>query len=263
MKVNDFKKLYEYVDKDSEVYIITKGLKFNPITEVRTLILSEIEKTSPNRYLKLCVNVTGVGHVKMNSLRTNSKKFNSYLINRVLLDEVISKLNLSLCDLIASKDILIKKVSSINSSLDRKLNVIEKQKSKVSVVSKNRVDDDFKKWIKSTRAKLYKNVTKSENMVFKKLSSAFGRRVKKQKPFVIDGKSYFADIYIKSMKLIIEVDGGYHKLIEQQEKDEVRDKAFASIGYTTIRITNEQAHNRKFMQEFIQRLKDLKTKNLK
>lgn len=63
------------------------------------------------------------------------------------------------------------------------------------------------------------------------------------------------------MKIIIEVDGGYHKLLEQQEKDEFRDKAFSSIGYTTIRITNEQAHDRKFMQGLVQRLKDLKTEN--
>lgn len=261
MKVNDFKKLYEYVGKDKEVYIITKGLKFNPITDVRKLILAEIEKVSPNRYLRLCVNVTGIGHVKMNSLRTSSKKFNSYLINRILLDEILTKLNLSYPDLIASKDILIKKVTSINSSMERKVHAIEKQKSKISVISKTRVDDEFKKWIKSTRTKLYKSVTESENRVFKKLYSAFGKRVKRQKPFVINGKSYFADIYIKSMKIIIEVDGGYHQLLEQQEKDEFRDKAFSSIGYTTIRITNEQAHDRKFIQGLVQRLKDLITEN--
>lgn len=260
MKVKDFEKLYEYVGKDSEVYIITKGLKFNPITDVRKLILAEIGKVSPNRYLKFCVNVTGVGHVKMNSLREN-KKFNSYLINRTLLDEILSKLNLSFYDMVASKDVLIKKISSINSSMERKINAIEKQKSKISVISKTRVDDKFKKWIKSTRKELFEKVTESENRVFKKLYSALGKRVKRQKPFVINGKSYFADIYIKSMKLIIEVDGGYHKLLEQQEKDEIRDKAFESVGYKTIRVTNEQAHDRKFMQGLVQRLKDLKTED--
>lgn len=262
MNSREFKKLYEYVNTDSQVYIITKGQKINPVTDVRKLILAEIDKLSPDCYLKLNVNITKKGWVQMNSVRTN-KSFNSYCINIQKLNPILDKLNLNLNELIKSKDIFIKKKSSIDSSLERKLKIKEKNESRVSVISKRPIDDKFKKWIKSTMNELSKNVTESENIVFRKLQSAFGKRVKRQKPFVINGKSYFADIYIKSMKLIIEVDGGYHKLLEQKEKDEIRDKSFESIGYKTIRVTNEQAHDKEFMKGFIQKIKELKNGKLK
>lgn len=48
---------------------------------------------------------------------------------------------------------------------------------------------------------------------------------------------YFPDLFFRNEKILIEIDGGYHK--RQQEKDARRDKFFANHGFTTIRIKNE------------------------
>ena len=77
-------------------------------------------------------------------------------------------------------------------------------------------------------------------LLYYKLKKTFKERIKVQNPFLIKGKLYYADISIPSLKLIIEVDGGYHSTPEQQVKDKQRDEAFKSIGYTTLRFTNEQ-----------------------
>lgn len=261
MNSRDFKKLYEYINNDNEVYIITKGLKFNPITDVRKTIIAEIDKLSPQSYLRISSNITKNGCSQINSIRMD-KRFNSYLINISNLKPILDYLGLDIKSLLNSKDIFVKKRKSIDASVEKKVLSKEKEKSKIKVTADNRVDDNFKKWIKSTRNDLYKNETNGEKAAYKKLYSAFGKRVKIQHPFVIKGKSYFADICIKSKKLIIEVDGGYHNTEEQITKDKKRDEAFASIGYTTIRITNNQAMDKKFMQEMVKNIKESKSKNL-
>ena len=75
---------------------------------------------------------------------------------------------------------------------------------------------------------------------------------------MIDGKVYYADLCVKSLKLIIEVDGGYHNTDAQKKKDEERDKAFASIGYKTIRCSNEDACSKKFANELLKTIESLK-----
>jgi len=49
------------------------------------------------------------------------------------------------------------------------------------------------------------------------------------------------DFYLpKPLKIIIEVDGDYHKIGEINSKDTQKDKVWAQLGYKTIRITNQQ-----------------------
>ena len=112
-------------------------------------------------------------------------------------------------------------------------------------------------WANKNQDKLIKNATESELGLFKKLSNCFKQRVKKQHPFLIDGRLYYADISIPSLKVIVEVDGGYHLTQEQKKRDEKRDKDFASIGYTTIRVTNEQVKSKKGKQEVLQKLLEI------
>ena len=45
------------------------------------------------------------------------------------------------------------------------------------------------------------------------------------------------------VKLVIEVDGGYHQEPLQQESDEQRTKFLESKGYHVIRIKNEEISN--------------------
>ena len=51
---------------------------------------------------------------------------------------------------------------------------------------------------------------------------------------------YIADLVCIPSKLIIEIDGGYHQLPDQQISDEDRQQWLESKGYTVIRFTNEE-----------------------
>lgn len=52
--------------------------------------------------------------------------------------------------------------------------------------------------------------------------------------------SYIADFCCLKSHLIIELDGGYHSLPNQQVKDEERTAWLAMQGYKVIRFTNEE-----------------------
>jgi len=51
---------------------------------------------------------------------------------------------------------------------------------------------------------------------------------------------YIADFVCLSSKLIIELDGKYHQLPDQQISDEVRTRWLESKGFKVIRFTNEE-----------------------
>ena len=57
-------------------------------------------------------------------------------------------------------------------------------------------------------------------------------------------KFYIADFLDVENKIDIEVDGGYHKTEEQQLKDKEREEDFKKMGYSTMRITNDEVNNR-------------------
>jgi very-short-patch-repair endonuclease len=54
---------------------------------------------------------------------------------------------------------------------------------------------------------------------------------------------YIADFAIHGAKLILEVDGPRHDLVENQLHDALRDDWFASQGYRTLRIPNSSIVN--------------------
>jgi len=54
---------------------------------------------------------------------------------------------------------------------------------------------------------------------------------------------FIADFACIPAKLVIETDGGYHQLPEQQISDEQRQKWLESQGFTVIRFTNEEVIN--------------------
>lgn len=66
-----------------------------------------------------------------------------------------------------------------------------------------------------------------------------------QAPFVFRPKSiYFCDFYLPSKRVVIEVDGIYHKSPEMLSKDLQRDENFKSIGIRVIRIANEETRDK-------------------
>lgn len=82
-----------------------------------------------------------------------------------------------------------------------------------------------------------KNPTEAESILWNALrASQCGVRFRRQH---IIG-DYIADFVCLSRKLIIEVDGGYHKKAVQQVSDARRTEELMRLGYKVIRTTNEE-----------------------
>lgn len=115
-------------------------------------------------------------------------------------------------------------------------------------------EDKFVTWARANKNELLSKSTIYEKDLLHRLKQTFHKRVKAQLPFLINGKLYYADIAIPSLKLIIEVDGGYHNTETQRIKDAKRDEDFKSIGYTTLRYTNEQVQSKEGKKQIIQEI---------
>ena len=92
------------------------------------------------------------------------------------------------------------------------------------------------------RAKaMRENMTKAEIAVWNLLKSKnmLGLRFKPQHPIDI----FIADFYCHALKLVIEVDGGIHKSVDQKENDIVREAELEHWGIKVIRFTNEEVKN--------------------
>ena len=98
------------------------------------------------------------------------------------------------------------------------------------------------------RAKeLRKNITEAEQTLWELIR---GRKLCKakfyrQRPIYYQVNDqihfYIADFCCDELKLVIEVDGGYHN--DTQEQDQLRDRILEGLGYNTLRLTNEQILN--------------------
>lgn len=80
--------------------------------------------------------------------------------------------------------------------------------------------------------------TEAEDFLWKQLSNKNiqGVRFKRQHPILY----FIADFYCHRVKLVIEVDGGYHQIPSQYEYDSNRDSELNELGLEVIRFTNEQ-----------------------
>lgn len=128
----------------------------------------------------------------------------------------------------------IRKAKKVN-----KESVIALHKEKLSKGEKSYIPKDI--WGEYNSTILRKKSTREERIVFSQLCKKDKQTAIRQKCFNIKGKLYFPDIYLPRKKLVIEVDGGYHKT--RVEEDKARDKAFASKGIGTIRIPNEAIYS--------------------
>jgi very-short-patch-repair endonuclease len=84
------------------------------------------------------------------------------------------------------------------------------------------------------------NPTEAESLLWDYLKAdALGVTFKRQH---IIG-DYIADFVCISSKLIVELDGGYHQLLQQQINDSQRTEWLESRGYKVLRFTNEELFN--------------------
>ena len=85
------------------------------------------------------------------------------------------------------------------------------------------------------------NETEAEKLLWAYISKkkVNGLRFRRQHPVLY----FIADFFCPKAKLIIEVDGGVHKLPSQYEYDKNRDKELAAYGLKVIRFTNDEVFN--------------------
>jgi very-short-patch-repair endonuclease len=88
---------------------------------------------------------------------------------------------------------------------------------------------------------LRQNTTETEETLWKFLRNRnlLRRKFRRQHPL----GSFVADFYCHECRLVVEVDGGYHNLVDQQAYDKWRTEELAQMGISVIRFTNEQVQN--------------------
>ncbi|MGX8272182.1 endonuclease domain-containing protein [Brevundimonas diminuta] len=65
-----------------------------------------------------------------------------------------------------------------------------------------------------------------------------GHKFRRQHPI----GPYYADFACDQLRLIIEIDGGVHRLDEVAARDFERQQALKALGWTVIRMTNDQVY---------------------
>lgn len=103
-----------------------------------------------------------------------------------------------------------------------------------------------REWIETRRYELQFSANKYEHLLGAYLLSHDVKFIH-QAPFIINGKIYFLDFFIPSLRTAIEVDGISHSLYNNSDKDRNRDKDFKTIGIKTIRISNDEVSTNKFL----------------
>ena len=84
---------------------------------------------------------------------------------------------------------------------------------------------------------LRKNPTHAEELLWERLrNKKLGIKFRRQHPLL----NYIVDFYCHKLKLVIEIDGGYHLARDQREYDGYRAKDLSDLGITILRFTNAQ-----------------------
>lgn len=93
-------------------------------------------------------------------------------------------------------------------------------------------------WLKEYARKLRNNATKSEVRLWKRLKGKqmLGYDFHRQKPLL----NFIADFYCYELKLVIELDGYYHKRGEVKIKDESKQQSLEKLGLTVLRFENDE-----------------------
>lgn len=104
------------------------------------------------------------------------------------------------------------------------------------------------------RKELLSKSTLAEKSVCKAFD-VIGIRYIRQYPIHTTRKTFYADIYIPSLKLIIEVDGKYHYTQKQKRLDANRSACIRKLGLHIYRICNTKAYRMKNVISLLKRYK--------
>lgn len=100
---------------------------------------------------------------------------------------------------------------------------------------------------------LRKDMTEAEKKLWARLRNKrlLGYKFRRQQPINI----FIADFFCQELKLIIEVDGGYHFTKFQREKDEGRTHILNELGLKVIRFSNQEVFED--LDGVVTRIKDI------
>ena len=88
--------------------------------------------------------------------------------------------------------------------------------------------------------KLRQQMTGEEQLVWDFLKShPLSFKFRRQHPLGF----YIADFYCHPLKLVIEIDGGYHNNKKQKEQDQQRELQMTEWGISTLRFSNERINH--------------------
>lgn len=257
MDKKQFNRIEHFLGNDNSFYVIVKNVKNFPLTEKKKEAWDAIIALGEPHFLFINANVSSSKKLSFQNV-PKDKKGNAILMKSSVLNRVAGEIGINLEARLYYGDIMWFPIEFISQKKTR--NEIIKKNRRVNklrtgiINATKKTSRQLVEWTAKNKKELDKKSTKSELSMFKCLQRTFKNRVKAQQPFVINGKVYYADLCLKSLKTIIEVDGGYHDTEEQRIKDAKRDEAFKSIGYTTIRVTNKQACSKEGKQEVIAKL---------
>nr|DAH40024.1 MAG TPA: Very-short-patch-repair endonuclease [Caudoviricetes sp.] len=96
--------------------------------------------------------------------------------------------------------------------------------------------------INRMRQDLMSKTSNAEKAAIRKCE-LLGYKVVRQQPIMTGRKLYFADIYLPELKVIMEIDGGYHYTNKQKRKDSNRSAGIWRMGYHVVRLSNHDARN--------------------
>lgn len=259
-----FNKIYNYLGKDKYAYIVVKRSNCVELTENKKLLIQEIEKMEQNKdFLRINIKLKPSGYFSISNV-TDRRKSNSYLLSIDVLNKLSNSINVMVERLVFDKDVIIRPIQFFREQEKRKRENLENRKYNEQVkqiqFATKKTPKSLVEWASKNKKKLEESSTKYEKSLYNSLRKTLKKRIKAQNPYLINGHLYYADMAIPSLKLIIEIDGGYHNTYEQKAKDKQRDDDFKSIGYTTLRYTNEQVESRDGKKKIIQEILSYKSK---
>ncbi|MDH3245857.1 MAG: endonuclease domain-containing protein [Saprospiraceae bacterium] len=84
---------------------------------------------------------------------------------------------------------------------------------------------------------LRRNMTRTEHLLWERLrKKQLGIRFRRQHPI----GPFVVDFYAHQSKLVIEIDGDYHRKKQQKELDKLRESQLIAAGLKVLRYTDDQ-----------------------
>ena len=96
--------------------------------------------------------------------------------------------------------------------------------------------------IKESRQDLRNRLTSAEVILWRYLRKRKLKGYKFRRQYSIN--TYIVDFYCPKIKLVIEIDGGYHLKPDVQEYDKERQKDIEYLGIKFLRFTNEEVYHK-------------------